>query len=84
MAEASEKTLYEPEGMHAVRAKYAELGGVVSTFSEKVGDVLARAEVQFLQAYRGHMQEVRVQCAALGETLSSSPLETRGLSASIN
>ena len=51
--------LYEPEGMTAVREKYAELGGMVGTFSEKVGDVLSRAEVQFLQAYRGHMQEVR-------------------------
>jgi hypothetical protein len=50
--------LYEPEGMNAVREKYAELGGMVGTFSEKVGDVLSRAEVQFLQAYRGHMQEV--------------------------
>jgi len=45
--------------MTAVREKYAELGGMVGTFSEKVGDVLSRAEVQFLQAYRGHMQEVR-------------------------
>jgi hypothetical protein len=58
---AGSSGLYEPEGMLAVRAKYAELGGVVGTFSEKVGDVLSRAEVQFLQAYRGHMQEVRAR-----------------------
>ena len=50
--------LFEPDGMDAVRRKYAELSGVVDTFNEKVSDVLSRAEVQFLQAYRGHMQGV--------------------------
>lgn len=52
---------FEPEGMDAVRQKYGQLQGVVSTFNEKVGDVLSKAEVQFLQSYRAHMQAVHVE-----------------------
>lgn len=52
---------FEPEGMETVREKYGQLQGVVQTFNEKVGDVLSKAEVQFLHAYRAHMQSVHVE-----------------------
>lgn len=55
---ATTKSTYEPEGMVDVRLKFSQLKTVIGTFNEKVSDVLTKAEVQFLQAYRGHMQAV--------------------------
>jgi hypothetical protein len=47
--------------MKTVRDKYTELRGVLGTFNEKVSDVLSKAEVQYLQAYRAHMQLVHTE-----------------------
>ena len=69
------KELYEPEGMKAVREKYEELNGVVFTFNEKVGDVLSRAEVQFLQAYRAHMQSVHRERLELEAKLKQAEMQ---------
>ena len=44
--------------MSEVRAKYGQLNEVLGTFNEKVSEVLSKAEVQFLQAYRANMQAV--------------------------
>jgi hypothetical protein len=44
--------------MGFVRDKFGELKEVIGIFNGKVSDVLSKAEVQFLQAYRAHMQAV--------------------------
>mmetsp|Transcript_35590 Transcript_35590/g.72531 ORF Transcript_35590/g.72531 Transcript_35590/m.72531 type:complete len:339 (+) Transcript_35590:58-1074(+) len=52
---------YEPESMVDVRNKFSQLRGIMGSFNEKVSDVLSKAEVQYLQAYRAHMQSVHAE-----------------------
>jgi len=40
------------EGLARARQLHAQLNGVVATLNEKVGEVLAKQEREFLRAYR--------------------------------
>lgn len=70
--EAEKKQVYEPPAMTDVRDKYGQLKAVLGAFNDKVSDVLSKAEVQFLQAYRAHMQGVHKEKQELESKLKAA------------
>jgi chromosome segregation ATPase len=66
---------FEPRGMSDVRDKYGQLKSVLATFNKKVSDVLSKAELQFLQAYRAHMQGVHREKQELESKLQEAENE---------
>jgi len=70
--EPGKREVYEPPGMTDVRDKYGQLKVVLGSFNDKVSDILSKAEVQFLQAYRAHMQGVHKEKLELESKLKAA------------
>lgn len=63
---------FEPSGMKIVHLHYSALSDTLSTFNVKVSEVLAKAESEFLQAYRAHMVEVHKELQELRGKLAEA------------
>ena len=63
---------FEAGGMKVVRAHYSALSDTLKTFNVKVSEVLAKAESEFLQAYRAHMVEVHKELQELRGKLAEA------------
>ena len=68
----SEFDKFEAGGMKVVRAHYSALSDTLKTFNVKVSEVLAKAESEFLQAYRAHMVEVHKELQELRGKLAEA------------
>lgn len=59
LTEGRSLDLTEPEAMTRVREEHTRLQGVVQSLNEKISQVLAKQEGDFLVAYRAHMYTVQ-------------------------
>lgn len=55
----------EPEAMTRVREEHSRLQGVVFSLNQKISQVLAKQEGDFLAAYRAHMYTVQKELQTL-------------------
>lgn len=68
----SDVNMFEATGMKVVRSHYSALSDTLKTFNVKVSEVLAKAESEFLQAYRAHMVEVHKELQELRGKLAEA------------
>lgn len=59
LTEGRAMDLAEPEAMARAREEHSRLQGVVSSLNQKISQVLAKQEGDFLAAYRAHMYTVQ-------------------------